>query len=119
VGLGAPEPLEPVEGFIPLCHTLCLTLSKEWETALHPLGGIEDPLSLGHLGRWVLARPLARTRDGSKDQAREAVDWELGSQVSPRVPSRGRGVLGFHSILGQKVCTSVPEGYSPRALERS
>jgi hypothetical protein len=116
VGLGAPEPLELVEGFITLCHTSCLTFSKEWATALHPLGGIEDPLSLGHLGRWVLARPLAQTRDGSKDQARAAVDWELGSQVSPRVPSRGGACSGFTRSLARRCARVYLRGI---ALERS
>jgi hypothetical protein len=48
VVLGALEPLEPVEGFVPLCHTLCVTLSEEWGIALCPLSGVEEPLSLGH-----------------------------------------------------------------------
>jgi hypothetical protein len=49
VGLGAPKPLEPVKGFISLCHAVCVTLSDEWTTVLHPLAGVasRSPLALG------------------------------------------------------------------------
>ena len=53
-GPGAPEPLELVEGFVPLCHAACVTLSEEWATVLRPLAGqcrgAPEPWTLGMLG---------------------------------------------------------------------
>jgi hypothetical protein len=34
-GLGAPEPLELVEGLVVLCHAVCVTLSEELVVAPH------------------------------------------------------------------------------------
>jgi hypothetical protein len=64
MGLGSPEPLEPVEEFVPLCHAVCVTLSEEWVTVqcLFFWGGVKEPPSLGCSRRWVLAWPLAQTR---------------------------------------------------------
>jgi hypothetical protein len=39
MGQGASEPLELVEGFVPLCHAACVTLSEELATVPCPLAG--------------------------------------------------------------------------------
>jgi hypothetical protein len=93
MGPGAPEPLEPVEGFVPLCHAMCVTLSEEWATVqcLFFWSSVKEPPSLGCSRRWVLARPLAQTRGRAKDQAYATIAQKSITWVSPRVLSRGRG----------------------------
>jgi hypothetical protein len=59
VGLGAPKPLELVEGFVPLRDRV---RGVGNDAAPIGLGGIEVPLSPRCSRRWVPARPLARAR---------------------------------------------------------
>jgi hypothetical protein len=70
-------------------------------------GSVKEPPSLGCWGRWVLARPLARTRGGAKDQTRAVIDWEPGALVSPLSPEqRPRACLDFAQSLA-RTCTRV------------
>jgi hypothetical protein len=58
-GPRSPRPLKPVEEFVFLRHTPCVTLSEEWLTVPRPLGSVGEPSSLGaqgaclQLGPWL------------------------------------------------------------------
>jgi hypothetical protein len=59
VGPGAPKPLKPVEGFVPLCHAPCVTLSEEWLIAPCLLGNAGEPKRHGRSGHLTHAQALA------------------------------------------------------------
>jgi len=113
-GPEAPEPLEPVGGFVPLCQALCVTLLEEWVIAWCTSCGVEEPPSPRCSGSSVLPRHLARTRVGVEDQARAAVDREPSARASPGVLSscRGRAQV-FARSLGRRYVREHLMGVAP------
>jgi hypothetical protein len=75
VGLGAPKPLELVEGFVPLRDRV---RGVGNDAAPIGLGGIEVPLSPRCSRRWVPAQPSGK--DEAEDQAWATVDREPGAR---------------------------------------
>jgi hypothetical protein len=118
-----------------LCHAGCVTLPREWQTALGALStnircGLSIPVrhqmsvqfqnqdltyGTGHrllLGRW------SRCAQGWS-QARDATAEQLEAVTSPGAPGNSYGHARTLHDSFQRVRVSLPNGYSPQAPRRS
>jgi hypothetical protein len=92
VGPEAPKPLKPAEGFVPLCHAPCVTLSEEWLTASCLLASAGEPPEPRTLGALVSSMGLGwRQRPGGKDRVQTPIDWEPEARASPQALRKGEG----------------------------
>jgi hypothetical protein len=102
VGLGAPEPMELVEGFVALCHATCVTLLEEWATTPCSLAGATSR-SPRALDAGALGSSSALSSDWRWSQGSSPGYHRLGSQSSgepPKSRAEAEGLLGFRPILG-------------------
>jgi hypothetical protein len=61
VGLGASAPMEPMEGFLSLCHAAYVTLLEEWASASRARWSGQ---LWGAPERWMLGGPIDGRGEG-------------------------------------------------------
>jgi hypothetical protein len=98
-------------GLLSLYMSLSIVGGVSDSVASTSQGDVKEPPSLRRLGRYVPARPLARTGGRAEDKARAAIDWEPGARVRSQVPSRGLGRARVSPDL-------YPEGIAPERFWR-
>jgi hypothetical protein len=116
-----PSPWRP-RRLVFLCHTPCMTLSRERPARPHPKCSVWEPLSLNDLGLVFLCPVLGWHRRPGKSQGSSmgvlsVENLRLGWALEPWA---GDAIcLGSIKFLRRRVRASIPEGYSPWAPGRS
>jgi hypothetical protein len=112
----AREPLELVQGFVPLCHVAWVTLSEEWAIKPRPLGGVEEPPSLGHSGRQVPAWPWLGLKVEPRIRPGLPLIRSLELGWAPKSRAWAEGVLMFRPILAKRCTWAYLIGIAPEPL---